>query len=200
MAKVETKIQEKLRQARRQQKFKRLNATQAEERELAEKFECNCCFNIAEDIVICAYCEAFFCGTCILEWQKQSRNCPKCRKYFQTAPPQRFVQNTINSLRFFCKQCKTPFYYENRTAHMNQCSKITECPAGCENFRACSADQLEEHLHYDCDSDSLQSQKLLIYMMKIIVSQNTQIEKLKNQLTKAEESLEETSFISTQFE
>ena len=103
VAKIETKIQEKIRQARRAQKFKRLNATHAEDAELAEKFECNICFNIAEEIVICACCEAFFCGTCIIEWNKKSEDCPKCRKYFNVAPPQRFVHNTINSLRFFCK-------------------------------------------------------------------------------------------------
>ena len=70
VAKVETKIQENMRQAKHAQKYKRLNSTQAEDCELAEKFECNCCFNIAEEIVICAYCEAFFCGSCILEWNK----------------------------------------------------------------------------------------------------------------------------------
>ena len=72
VSKIENKIQEKLREARRQQKFKRLNAAQATERELAEKFECNVCFNIADDIIICAYCEAFFCSSCIQEWQKQN--------------------------------------------------------------------------------------------------------------------------------
>ena len=38
-----------------------------------------------------------------------------------------------------------------------QGKKLYECPAGCENFNPNIADRLEEHLFYDCESESLQS-------------------------------------------
>lgn len=91
---------------------------------------CIICQSIFLNPVVLNNCGHEFCKQCIIEWKKQSFNCPICRKTNIGYNNSYTLNNIIDNIEIYCKNkdCKVIFKYGNYKDHINKCyHEIINC-------------------------------------------------------------------------
>jgi hypothetical protein len=102
-----------------------------------EIFECEICFDIAYDPVLCPSCNKLFCKRDIANWVNKSKTCPQCSNSFETEQirTNKYVQSLIDKLPSRCSHegCDFEGSYSIVWQHMSKCShELLKCPnIGC---------------------------------------------------------------------
>ena len=75
------------------------------ENKVDENLRCVICTEVLKDPVQCRRNEHHFCKSCIIEHLKHSKTCPTCQDPLTVdtlVKPQRFLVNTLSSLKISC--------------------------------------------------------------------------------------------------
>ena len=127
-------------------------------RKIIEQFICLLCTNVLEDFTSCASCEGLICRSCLNLWMARETSCPLCQEVFEEVKVGRQARNVLNMCEFICPYgCETPFIYENRKRHFNECSKCTEqleCPF-CTMQISQMHSGLTRHVKNNCEGEEL---------------------------------------------
>ena len=112
------------------------------ETKVDDNLHCVICTEVLKDPVQCRRNEHHFCRNCIIEHLKHSRNCPTCKDPLTVETlvrPQRFLANTLSSLKISCdnaqRGCRAVVELGSLNTHVASC--------GCSPV-PCSNDQCDE--------------------------------------------------------
>ena len=112
------------------------------ETQVDESLHCVICREVLKDPVQCRRNEHHFCRNCITEHLRHSQNCPTCKDSLTVetlARPQRFLANTLSSLKISCENsergCRKIVELGSLDTHVATCG-FSPMP--------CSNDQCEE--------------------------------------------------------
>lgn len=130
--------------------------------ELGSTLQCGICLDYIENNRECLKCNALFCYSCLAQWVKEYKNCPKCRVAVSSLE-EGFVFNSVvnrlvNNLEVKCPNAERGCSDQvvKRCNYWNHVEK--ECKGRkvqCPNFKfGCNFDgtalDLETHLANDC--------------------------------------------------
>ena len=112
------------------------------ETQVDESLHCIICTEVLKDPVQCRRNEHHFCRNCITEHLRHSQTCPTCKDPLTAdslARPQRFLANTLSSLKISCENsergCRKVVELGSLDTHVATCG-FSPMP--------CSNDQCEE--------------------------------------------------------
>ena len=112
------------------------------ETKVDDNLHCVICTEVLKDPVQCRRNEHHFCRNCIIEHLRHSRNCPTCKDPLTVETlvrPQRFLANTLSSLKISCdnaqRGCRAVVELGSLNTHVASCD-FSPVP--------CSNDQCDE--------------------------------------------------------
>ena len=112
------------------------------ETKVDDNLHCVICTEVLKDPVQCRRNEHHFCRNCIIEHLRHSRNCPTCKDPLTVETlvrPQRFLANTLSSLKISCdnaqRGCRAVVELGSLNTHVASCG-FSPVP--------CSNDQCDE--------------------------------------------------------
>ena len=112
------------------------------ETKVDDNLHCVICTEVLKDPVQCRRNEHHFCRNCIIEHLKHSQNCPTCKDHLTVETlvrPQRFLANTLSSLKISCdnaqRGCRAVVELGSLNTHVASCG-FSPVP--------CSNDQCDE--------------------------------------------------------
>ena len=114
------------------------------ETQVDESLHCVICREVLKDPVQCRRNEHHFCRNCITEHLRHSQNCPMCKDPLTVetlARPQRFLANTLSSLKISCEN------FERGCRKVVELGSLDTHVATCDfSPMPCSNDQCDEIL------------------------------------------------------
>lgn len=97
----------------------------SKKKKIPDHLNCAICLDIIYDPKILK-CQHSFCGDCIINWIRQSKECPLCRKKIQNgdAVEARNIKTELDELLVFCKFLNCPWTgaKKNVVEHEKTCS------------------------------------------------------------------------------
>ena len=94
---------------------------------ICEELTCTICMNLLYNPISCKNCDNMFCSTCIIEWNKQSTNCPNHCK-FEPKPILFTIKNLLDKIKLKCinknSGCMVVVYYKDFKSHMDNCEYV----------------------------------------------------------------------------